>query len=66
MFIKLKLDKDTDVYVNLNQVNSIVHRSDVREIDVKYTDKTMEYYYSKELAPYNEYVLGGIMINGNV
>ncbi len=66
MFIKLKLNKDTDFYVNLDHVDSIVHYLDKREIDVKYNDKIADYYYSKEQVPYNEFVLKEIVKNGNV
>ena len=57
MFINLELDADTNVYVNLDNVDSIVHYSDIQEIHIKYQDETMIYSYSKEQAIHNDFVL---------
>lgn len=57
MFINLKLDNNTDVYINLDNVDSIIHYSDAQSVHVKYKDKTMIYSYSEKQSAHNNFVL---------
>lgn len=61
MFINLKLDKNTDVYINLDNVDSIIHYSDTQSVHVKYKDKTMIYSYSKKQTAHNNFILGRLV-----
>lgn len=61
MFINLKLDKNTEIYINSDNVDSIIHYVDAQSVHVKYKDKTMIYNYSEKQAAHNGFVLRGLV-----